>query len=202
MLVGKEFELSAACIASVSVRFRIKERWMRVKDRAKNGKNCISFHFSLGQNRESRYSVFLRSETKRKRLLRRLSYPNFELIAKMTKSQVKSRGNGTQFELAEFSKGFRVIRVSYCTLRAVVSPGQSLRHEEKFLSPRSVASGLKKLLLAGQSYKDSTVCIYLFSIVLLQTFGFGLHQPKSISLDNLGSYFHLYKAHLWLATLW
>ena len=32
----------------------------------------LSFHFSRGQNRESRSSVFLCSETKRKRLLRRL----------------------------------------------------------------------------------------------------------------------------------
>jgi len=49
-----------ACVASVFVRFRSKERETRVKDRAKN--------------RESRPSVFLCSETKRKRLLRRL-YP-------------------------------------------------------------------------------------------------------------------------------
>ena len=33
----------------------------------------LLFHFSRGQNRESRSSVFLCSETKRKRLLRRLS---------------------------------------------------------------------------------------------------------------------------------
>ena len=33
---------------------------------------CLSFHFSRGQNRESRSSVFLCSETARKRLLRRL----------------------------------------------------------------------------------------------------------------------------------
>ena len=48
------------CVASVSVRLRSKEheeRWTRVKDRAKNG-TFIS------------RSVFLRSETKRKRLLR------------------------------------------------------------------------------------------------------------------------------------
>ena len=47
-----------ACVASVSVLFPSK-------DRAKN-------HFSRGQNRESRSSVFLCSETARKRLLRRL----------------------------------------------------------------------------------------------------------------------------------
>ena len=34
----------------------------------------LLFHFSRGQNRESRSSVFLCSETKRKRLLRRLSF--------------------------------------------------------------------------------------------------------------------------------
>ena len=34
----------------------------------------LLFHFSRGQNRESRSSVFLYSETKRKRLLRRLPY--------------------------------------------------------------------------------------------------------------------------------
>ena len=33
---------------------------------------CLSFHFSRGQNRESRSSIFLCSETARKRLLRRL----------------------------------------------------------------------------------------------------------------------------------
>ena len=35
----------------------------------------LLFHFSRGQNRESRSSVFLCSETKRKRLLRRLNFP-------------------------------------------------------------------------------------------------------------------------------
>ena len=34
---------------------------------------CLSFHFSRGKNRESRSSVFLCSETARKRLLRRLN---------------------------------------------------------------------------------------------------------------------------------
>ena len=34
---------------------------------------CLSFHFSRGQNRESHSSVFLCSETARKRLLRRLT---------------------------------------------------------------------------------------------------------------------------------
>ena len=79
-----------ACVASVSVLFPSK-------DRAKNGASkrggggeerkegflpspppppsfifWLSFHFSRGQNRESRSSVFLCSETARKRLLRRL----------------------------------------------------------------------------------------------------------------------------------
>ena len=81
-----------ACVASVSVRFRSKERGARVKDRAKNGSSkragrgvsflpapppptfifWLLFHFSHGQNRESLSSVFLCSETKRKRLIRRL----------------------------------------------------------------------------------------------------------------------------------
>ena len=59
------------------VQFRSKERGTRVKDHAKNGASKragrgLLFHFSRGQNRESRSSVFLYSETKRKRLLRRL----------------------------------------------------------------------------------------------------------------------------------
>ena len=62
-----------ACVASVSVRFRSKERGTRVKDRAKNGASkWLSFQFSRGQNRKSRSSGFFCSETKRKRLLRRL----------------------------------------------------------------------------------------------------------------------------------
>ena len=85
-----------ACVASVSVRFRRKERGTRVKDREKSGASkragrgwgrkegnflpypspsftfWLSFHFSRGQNRKSPSSVFLCSETKRKRLLRRL----------------------------------------------------------------------------------------------------------------------------------
>ena len=52
-----------------SKRFRAVSR---VKDRAKNGANKLSFHFSRGQNRESRSSLFLYSETARKSLLRRL----------------------------------------------------------------------------------------------------------------------------------
>ena len=87
---------TGTCVASVSVRFRNKERGTRAKDRAKNcaskreGRGweewketpaCslrspppppsfifwYSFHFSRGQNRKSRSSVFLYSETKRKR---------------------------------------------------------------------------------------------------------------------------------------
>ena len=71
-----------AYVASVSVRFRSKERGTEVKDHAKNGAKMtspsplfhfgLSFLFSRGQNRESPSSVFLCSETKRKRLLRRL----------------------------------------------------------------------------------------------------------------------------------
>ena len=71
------------------MRFRSKERGTRVKDRAKNGVSeragkgwalplpptfifWLLFHSSRGENRESRSSVFLWSETKRKRLLHRL----------------------------------------------------------------------------------------------------------------------------------
>ena len=91
-----------ACVASVSVRFRSKERGTRVKDRAKNGVSkragrgwgrkfpsfpspsptfivWLLFHFSRGQNRESRSSVFLCCGTKRKRLLRRLHNDQFFL---------------------------------------------------------------------------------------------------------------------------
>ena len=90
--------ITVACVASLSVRFRSKERGKRVKDRAKNGLSkragrgwgrkegnflpspspsstfifWLLSHFSPGQNRKSRSSVFLYSETKRKRLLRRL----------------------------------------------------------------------------------------------------------------------------------
>ena len=57
------FAIKVACVASVSVRFRSKERGTRFKDRAKNGGSWLLFHFSRGQNRESRSSVFLCSET-------------------------------------------------------------------------------------------------------------------------------------------
>ena len=89
------FHLFLARVESVSVRFRSKEQGTRVKDRAKNGASkragqgwgrklrkhpppprsfifWLSFHFPRGQNRKSRSSVFLCSETKRKRVLRRL----------------------------------------------------------------------------------------------------------------------------------
>ena len=61
---------SLACVASVSVRFRSQKRESRVKNRAELS---LSLQFSRGQNRKSRSSVFLCSETKRKRLLRRLT---------------------------------------------------------------------------------------------------------------------------------
>ena len=66
---------------TLSVRFRSKKGGKGVKERMKYGtskragRERLSFHFSCGQNRESRYSVFLYSETKRKRLLRRLLLP-------------------------------------------------------------------------------------------------------------------------------
>ena len=90
------FHLFLACVESVSVRFRSKERETRVKDRAKNGASkragrgwgrklrkhpppsrsfifWLSFRFLRGQNRKFRSSVFLCSETKGKRLLLRLT---------------------------------------------------------------------------------------------------------------------------------
>ena len=81
-----------ACVASVSVRFRSKERGTRVSQRPREkmaqvkeqgggGQEtplpsfifCLSFHFSRGQNRKSPSSVLFCSETKRKRLLRWLA---------------------------------------------------------------------------------------------------------------------------------
>ena len=96
MLELTNYAMLIACVASVSVRFRSKERGTIVKDCAKNGLSkrvgrgwgrkegnaspppsppfifWLVFHFSRGLNRESCSSVFLCSETKRKRLLRRL----------------------------------------------------------------------------------------------------------------------------------
>ena len=88
-----EAESVIACVASVSVWFRRKERGTRDKDRAKNGAwgegvgktfpsfpsptpsfiFWLSFHFSRGQNRKSRSSVFLCFENYRKRMLRSLN---------------------------------------------------------------------------------------------------------------------------------
>ena len=96
--------LGIACVTSVSVQFKSKKRGTRVKDRAKNGASerageeverkgrkppppAPSFIFlavvsflarplwlMFVQNRETRSSVFLCSETKRRRLLRRLCW--------------------------------------------------------------------------------------------------------------------------------
>jgi len=94
--VWTEAESAIACVASVSVRFRSKERGKRDKDRAKNGARGegvgkkfppfpsptpsfllfpleFSFHFSRSQNRKSRSSVFLCFENYRKRMLRSLN---------------------------------------------------------------------------------------------------------------------------------
>ena len=88
-----EAESVIACVASVSVWFRRKERGTRDKDRAKNGARgegvgktfpsfpsptpsfifWLSFHFSHSQNRKSRSSVFLCFENYRKRMLRSLN---------------------------------------------------------------------------------------------------------------------------------
>ena len=65
-IILPDIGLILACAASVSVRFRSKGRGTRVKDRGKN--------FSRGQNRKSHSSVFFCSETKRKRLLRRVVF--------------------------------------------------------------------------------------------------------------------------------
>ena len=54
-----------ACVENVPVRFRSQKRGSRVKNRAEL---LLSLQFSRGQNRKSRSSVFLCSETKRKTL--------------------------------------------------------------------------------------------------------------------------------------
>ena len=91
--VWTEAESAIACVASVSVRFRSKERGTRDKDGPKNGARgervgkkfhsfpspspsfnlWLSFHFSRSQNRKSRSSVFLCFENYRKRMLRSLN---------------------------------------------------------------------------------------------------------------------------------
>ena len=88
MLVA-QLTCCVACVASVSVRFRSKERGKRVKDRAENGIFWLLFHFSRGQNRESRSSVFLCSETKRKRLLRRLDVVYFSTMLRAQFSRMR-----------------------------------------------------------------------------------------------------------------
>ena len=45
---------------------------LRKEWESKTGRKWLSFHFTCGQNLKSRFSVFLCSESKRKRLLRRL----------------------------------------------------------------------------------------------------------------------------------
>ena len=64
---------------------------------------CLSFHFSRGQNRESRSSVFLWSETARKRLLRRL-FVNKKMDTHSTAIICPQRYNLTRFCL--FVTGF------------------------------------------------------------------------------------------------
>ena len=81
-----------ACVASISVRFRSKERERESKWRKQKSEEGVgnkgrkpsfpysppsfiywcSFHFSRGKSRESRSLVFLCSKTKRKRSLCRL----------------------------------------------------------------------------------------------------------------------------------
>ena len=94
-----QIQNALACVASVSVWFRSKERGTRVKDSAKNGSSeraergwwrkegnrffpspplslsfifMLSLHFLRCQNQKSPSLVFLCFETKRKRLVRRL----------------------------------------------------------------------------------------------------------------------------------
>ena len=62
-----------AYVASVSVRFRSKERGTRVKDRAKNGALALVSFLARPKPRIT-FLVFHRSETKRKHLLRRLAH--------------------------------------------------------------------------------------------------------------------------------
>ena len=86
---NRKISVKKACLASVSVRFRSKERGphrgTRVKDFTKNGAGKrakkgsfifrLSFYFSRGQKCKTENpvsSVFLCSDTKRKRLLRNL----------------------------------------------------------------------------------------------------------------------------------
>ena len=79
LLFCRELGQLVACVASVSVRFRSKER----ESQRPREKWPLTFffwllsNFSRGQNRKSRSSVFLYSETKRKRSLRRLDNPGF-----------------------------------------------------------------------------------------------------------------------------
>ena len=62
-----------ACVASVSVLFRGSKTARKMfPPPSPLSIFGLSFHFSRGYNRESRSSVFLCSETARKRLLRRL----------------------------------------------------------------------------------------------------------------------------------
>ena len=62
-----------ACVASVSVLFRGSKTARKMAlPPPPSFIFWLSFHFSRGQNRESRSSVFPCSETARKRLLRRL----------------------------------------------------------------------------------------------------------------------------------
>ena len=105
MLVA-QLTCCVACVASVSMRFRSKERGKRVKDRAKNGASkratfifWLLFHFSRGQNRESRSSVFLCSETKRKRLLRRLDVVYFSTMLCAQFSRMRDHVKCWEFKL-------------------------------------------------------------------------------------------------------
>ena len=102
---------------------RLRAVWEERKDRAKNGASkragrgwgrkvredplslCLSFHFSSGQNRKFRSSVFLCSETKRKSFLRWLKcspclfhpYPSNKRIVLEKNKQTNNRQiNNTQ----------------------------------------------------------------------------------------------------------
>ena len=97
-----------ACVASVSVRFsRSKERGTRVKDRAKN--------------RKSRSSGFFCSETKRKRLPRRL-YEFFPrgpglstAFARASLIKTMENGSSSRFVVSILlSERFKVKKLSWC----------------------------------------------------------------------------------------
>ena len=77
--------LLLACVASVSKRAgrgwgRKEENFLPSPPLPPSFIFLVSFHFSRGQKRKSHSSVFLYSETKRKRLLRRLDFSHTPIL--------------------------------------------------------------------------------------------------------------------------